>query len=164
MDLTFKQTVDEIVARHHSLLRRELPEITELIDMLAASEPDCDLSEACEISKRVRKKIEAHLKDEETVLFPTGIALESGAPSPPSDLDIMERLKEMEREHDGCGNALATVSTLVAAVPQSELRDKVLESIGVVLEDLVVHVERENSFVHPKLVELLNSAHTRSAH
>lgn len=156
MQSSFKQIVEEIVARHHSLLRKELPRITELLNELAGDCPDSEsLSEARQIYKKVRSKIETHLKDEESVLFPTGIALESGGDVPHSEMDLRARLEEMEKEHDGCGNALGTISQMVNTVAQSELREKLLDAIQVVQEDLRIHVEKENTQVHPRFIELL---------
>lgn len=159
MQSSFKQLVEEIVARHHSLLRKELPRITELMEGLTGDCPDSEsLSEAQQIYKKVRSKIETHLKDEEVVLFPTGIALESGGDVPHSEMDLRARLEEMEKEHDGCGNALATISQMVSTVAQSELREKLLHALQVVQEDLRIHVEKENTQVHPRFIELLRNA------
>lgn len=155
MQSSFKEVVEEIVATHHSFLRKELPKVSELLDALSTScSGDETFEEAQQIYKKVRTKIEVHLKDEETSLFPTGIALESGTPVPPCDLDLLERLKEMEKEHDGCGNALNTVSGMIASLPQSDLREQVLEKIKLLQEDLRVHVDKENTQVHPRFLEL----------
>ena len=156
MQSSFKQIVEEIVSVHHSLLRKELPRITELIDGLFSDCPDSEsLSEAQQIYKKVRSKIETHLKDEETVLFPTGIALESGGEIPHSEMDLRARLEEMEKEHDGCGNALGTISQMVRAVAQNERCEKLLQALQVVQDDLRIHVEKENTQVHPRFIELL---------
>jgi iron-sulfur cluster repair protein YtfE (RIC family) len=158
MQSSFKQIVEEIVARHHSLLRRELPKITELIDALFAEHPDsATCNEARQIYAKVRTKVETHLRDEETVLFPTGIALESGNDAPSTEMDLLARLEEMEKEHDGCGNALNTILQMINTVEQSELRDQLLETIQLVQEDLRVHVEKENRQVHPRFIELVGA-------
>ncbi len=158
MQSSFKEIVDEIVANHHSLLRKELPKISELLDALST---DCSeresFCEAQQIYIKVRTKIEAHLKDEETLLFPTGVALESGAPLPPCDLNLRDRLEEMEKEHDGCGNALTTISGMIATLPQSEQREQVIDKIKFVQEDLRVHVEKENTLVHPLFLKLFSA-------
>jgi len=158
MQFSFKQIVEEIVARHHSLLRRELPRITELTDELSTGSPDNEsLKEAQQLFKKVRTKIETHLKDEETILFPTGIALETGGPVPQTDMDLLARLEEMEKEHDGCGNALGIVSQMINTLAQSELRDQTLNAIETVQQDLRIHVEKENTQVHPRFIELLGA-------
>jgi iron-sulfur cluster repair protein YtfE (RIC family) len=159
MHSSFQQLVEEIVARHHSLLRKELPRITDLIEALVSDCPDSEsLSEAQQIYRKVRSKIETHLKDEETVLFPTGIALESGGEIPHSEMDLRARLEEMEKEHDGCGNALGIISQMVSAVAQSEHRQQLLSALQVVQDDLRIHVEKENTQVHPQFIELLGRA------
>jgi iron-sulfur cluster repair protein YtfE (RIC family) len=147
------------MSSHHSLLRRELPKISELMSSLSSEYPDNEpLTEAKQIYTKVRTKVETHLKDEETVLFPTGIALESGGSAAPTEINLLERLAEMEKEHDGCGNALAGIQrTLVDSVPTCELRDKLLTNIQVVQDDFVVHVEKENTRVHPMFIELFES-------
>ncbi len=156
MDSSFKDIVEEIVSRHHSLLRRELPKITEMLNRLSSGEGKNDsVSEAQHIYQKVRTKIETHLKDEETILFPIGITLESGGTPPPAEIDLLERLNEMEKEHDGCGNALTTIYQMIAnSTPQGELRDELLNTIQRVQDDLRIHVEKENEQVHPRFIKL----------
>ncbi len=155
--MSFRTIVEEIMSNHHSLLRRELPKITDLMNSLSSEYPDNQpLAEARQIYTKVRTKVETHLKDEETVLFPTGIALESGGSQIPTDMNLLDRLAEMEKEHDGCGKALSGIQqTLINSVPPCELRDRVFANIQLVQNDFVVHVEKENSKVHPMFVELL---------
>lgn len=147
------------MSNHHSLLRRELPKISELMDLLSDEYPDIDsLTEAKQIYSKVRSKVETHLKDEETVLFPTGIALEAGSDTVPTEMNLLERLAEMEKEHDGCGKALAGIQkTLNECVPACELRANLLTNIQLVQDDFVLHVEKENTRVHPMFIELFES-------
>ncbi|MBI2810547.1 MAG: hemerythrin domain-containing protein [Candidatus Melainabacteria bacterium] len=159
MPHSFKELVEGIVSKHHSLLRRELPKITEMLSQLSAqcrgSEP---LSEAEQIFKKVRTKIETHLNDEETSLFPTGIALEAGKAAPPCEMDLLARLEEMEKEHENCGNALTKILQMVSTVPASQLREHVIDTIAYVQDDLNIHVEKENTQVHPRFLELVGAS------
>jgi iron-sulfur cluster repair protein YtfE (RIC family) len=154
--VSFQTIVEDIMSSHHSLLRRELPRITELMEALSTAYPDnAPLGEAKQIYARVRTKVEAHLKDEETILFPTGVALECGDTPTPTEMDLLERLAEMEKEHDGCGNALTGVQkTILDFVPECELRAKLLATLQLVQDDFVVHVEKENTKVHPMFIAL----------
>ncbi len=129
------------------------------MNSLSDQHPDNEaLTEARQIYSKIRSKVETHLKDEETVLFPSGIALEAGGAAEPTEMNLLERLAEMEKEHDGCGNALAGVQrTLTDLVPASELRDKLLANIQNVQDDFVLHVEKENSKVHPMFIALFES-------
>jgi iron-sulfur cluster repair protein YtfE (RIC family) len=157
--VSFQTIVEEIMATHHSLLKRELPKISEQAAALSSQYPENDaLAEAVQIYSKVRNKVETHLKDEETVLFPSGIALERGGASVPTEMNLVERLAEMEKEHDGCGKTLTSIQkTIETTVPASAMRDKLLASIQLVQDDFVAHVEKENSRVHPMFLELLKA-------
>jgi iron-sulfur cluster repair protein YtfE (RIC family) len=159
MQNSFKEIVEDIVSKHHSLLRRELPKITDMLSALSAqSNPNESLSEAEQIYKKVRTKIETHLHDEETSLFPTGIAIEAGQAALPCEMDLIARVEEMEKEHEGCSNALTKIAAMIHTVPSSELREQVLNTIRTVQEDLAVHVEKENTQVHPRFLKLVGAS------
>ncbi len=155
--MSFQKIVEEIMSTHHNLLRRELPKISELIKALTTENAESkSLKEAQQIFEKVRAKVEAHLRDEETILFPTGVALESGGQAIQTEMNLLERLAEMEKEHDGCGNALAGVyQTTIDDASASELKEQLLATIEIVQEDFVSHVEKENAKVHPMLINLV---------
>lgn len=153
---TFKETVDEIVVTHHSLLKRELPRINGMVDELATLQVQNEsMDEARQIFKKVRLKIETHMKDEESILFPFGIARETGKLPSATELDMLARLVEMEKEHDGCTNALGTICALLSNTPPNALRDQCLSTVGLVIEDLRIHANKENTTVHPRLIEFI---------
>ena len=159
--MTFKILVEEIMATHHSLLKRELPKISQQMVALSEQYPQNEaLTEAKQIYAKVRNKVETHLKDEESILFPYGIALENGSPySDPqaTEMNLTERLAEMEKEHDGCGKTLTGIQkTIETTVPASQMRDGLLANIQLVQDDFVVHVDKENSQVHPQFLALLS--------
>ena len=152
---SFQEIVDDIVVTHHSFLRRELPRVTDALNALVEECPDsAPLQEARQIFNKVRNKIETHLRDEESFLFPTGIALEAGKAVPDCELNLVERLAEMEKEHDGCGGALSTITQMVASCPASELRAQAINRLEAVQSDLDVHVQKENERVHPMFLKL----------
>lgn len=159
MQNSFKELVEGIVAKHHSLLRRELPNITDMLTSLSDQcNHDAELREAEQIFEKVRSKIETHLYDEETSVFPTGIALEAGNTAPLCEMDLLARVEEMEKEHENCGNALGKIAQMVGSAPASELRDRVIDTIKLVRDDLDVHVEKENTQVHPRFIELVGAS------
>lgn len=156
--MSFKELTDSIVALHHSFLRRELPTITNGLEALSlelsASEK---ITEAQSLFRKVRDKIEAHLKDEETLLFPTGSALELGEMPPAADIDLLERLAEMEKEHENCGNALRLLAQMLVDLPESQTREKVLSAVRSLSCDMDEHVRKENEEVHPRFLELMKA-------
>lgn len=153
---TFRTIVEEIMSTHHAFLRRELPRISEIFQSLTGDSNSAELDEARMIFEKVRSKVETHLRDEETVLFPTGIALESGLQPEPSEMNFLERLAEMEKEHDGCSKTLGSISqTIDKYAPESELKQNLLKTIELVQLDFVSHVDKENNKVHPMFLELI---------
>jgi len=154
--MSLKQTTDTIVATHHSFLRRELPRLSELLEALSiVCVADASMKEAQQLYTKVRNKIEAHLRDEETELFPTAAALEEGVPPPPASMDLRERLQEMEVEHENCGKALGQLEEMLSSLSNNPIKDETLAALRKVRADRDVHVEKENSLVHPRLFELL---------
>jgi len=163
--MSLKETTDAIVATHHSFLRRELPRLSELLEALsnvcaddaAKLQDAASVSEAQQLYTKVRTKIEAHLRDEEAVLFPTAAALEEGTPPPLSSMDLHERLQEMESEHNNCGKALVTLDQMLGRLSNSTLKETTVAALQELRADLDVHVDKENTLVHPRLFELLRS-------
>ncbi len=154
--MSFRVLTEQIVAQHHSLLRREFSNLSLLVAEMAAQASDGNFTEAEKLCSKIRTKIEAHLSDEETVLFPTGIALEEGKTPPTSEIDLLARLAEMELEHDNCGKGLKLLAQMISAQTESELRDKTYAVLQAIIADMDVHVEKENKHVHPKFLELMN--------
>ena len=157
--MSFKVLTEQIVAQHHSLLRRELPYLSQLVKELAEQTSEgSSLGEAEKLCNKIRTNIETHLRDEETLLFPTGIALEEGRIPPASDMDLLARLQEMEQEHENCGKGLQLLSQMISAQPESEARNKTLSTLQSIIADMDVHVEKENTQVHPHFLELMKNA------
>lgn len=157
--MTFKELTDSIVAVHHSFLRRELPAVSYQLEDLAKELQDGkEIAEAQSLFKKVRDKVEVHLKDEETTLFPTGNALEQGQTPPQAEFDLLERLASMEKEHDNCGNALKLLLQMISELPASNLQKKLFTSVSALSQDMDEHVRKENTEVHPRFLELLSAA------
>lgn len=157
--MNFSELTNSIVARHHSYLRKVLPAISisldELVTQLKGNE---NVSEAQSLFKKIRNKIEVHLNDEETVLFPTGCALELGQKPPKPDFDLLERLASMEEEHHNCGNALKLLLQMLSELPDSELQSKLKITVATLCDDMDEHVKKENEEVHPRFMDLVKAA------
>ncbi|MBX9571249.1 MAG: hemerythrin domain-containing protein [Candidatus Obscuribacterales bacterium] len=157
--MNFTELTNSIVAVHHSFLRRELPAVsTQLEELSKELGNSTEISEAQSLFKKIRDKVEAHIKDEETTLFPTGSALEQGQTPPQAEFDLLERLASMEKEHDNCGNALKLLHQMLSDLPPSELQERVAMSVSALSQDMDEHVRKENTEVHPRFLELLKTA------
>lgn len=155
-EASLKELTEHIVAKHHSFLRRHLPQITELFQ--AAKQTRLQLpttiAEAQTIFLTVRTKIEAHLRDEEQFLFPIGICLSGGGTPDACELDLKARLEEMEKEHDNAGTALAKCRQLLSAFNDPDIKD-IITALDSLIDDLDEHVRVENTYIHPLLKQYL---------
>ncbi len=155
------QMAEHIIYRHHGFLRRELPRLFQLLEHIRQSQ-GVDLEKAAEIEKifqAVKQKIEKHLCDEEELLFPICRRLEAGEKVESPHMDMIARLQEMEVEHGNADRALTRMRELaggLAASPEMAhpCRD-LLSGLEALQADLKVHVEKENTFLHPLALELL---------
>jgi iron-sulfur cluster repair protein YtfE (RIC family) len=168
--LSLKELIQNILMEHHVLLRRELPRLELLLGEIAAEygAENQKLCEAFETFKKVKCKIEIHLGDEEQFLFPACLKLENGeAADQISDEvkagpNLLDRLVEMESEHENSGKAFETILAVVNAVAVTEdsadgICHQFAAGLASVIADLKVHVQKENEQVHPRARQLLSA-------
>ena len=125
------------------------------------------MCEAFEAFKKVKCKIEIHLGDEEQFLFPACLKLESSEAADPAIVEVtagpnlLDRLVEMESEHETSGKAFETILAVVNAVAVTEdsadgICHQFADGLTAVIADLKVHVQKENEQVHPRARQLLS--------
>lgn len=167
MALSLKDLIHNILTEHHVLLRRELPRLELLLGEIAAEYgvQNQKLCEAFETFKKVKCKIEIHLGDEEQFLFPACLKLENGeAVDQISDEvkagpNLLDRLVEMESEHENSGKAFEAILAVVNAVDEESadgICHQFAAGLAAVIADLKVHVQKENEQVHPRARQLLS--------
>ena len=169
MTVSLKDLIQNILTEHHVLLRRELPRLELLLGEINAEfgADNQKLCEAFESFKKVKSKIEIHLGDEEQFLFPVCLKLDSGELASQSSDEVatgpnlLERLVEMESEHENSGKAFDAILTVVNAIAVDEGRadgicHQFVAGLAVVIADLKVHVQKENDQVHPRARQLLS--------
>ncbi|MBX6311730.1 MAG: iron-sulfur cluster repair di-iron protein [Isosphaeraceae bacterium] len=153
---TLGRLIDFIVATHHAYLRRELPRLTVLIDKVAAAHGGRhpELNELRSVFASLREGLEAHLAEEEQVAFPLIKQLEAAraiSGSPP--IGLADSLRDMEREHDEVGAALARLRTLTGGyAPPADACNTfraMLNGLAELETDLHYHVHRENNILFP---------------
>ncbi|MBP6745583.1 hemerythrin domain-containing protein [bacterium] len=170
MALSLKELIQNILMEHHVLLRRELPRLELLLGEIAAEygAENQKLCEAFETFKKVKCKIEIHLGDEEQFLFPACLKLESSEAADPAIVEVtagpnlLDRLVEMESEHENSGKAFETILAVVNAVAVTEdsadgICHQFADGLTAVIADLKVHVQKENEQVHPRARQLLSA-------
>lgn len=158
--------INNIQSEHHALLRRELPRLDLLLERLTEIHGTLypELSEAAQTFRKVRSKIEIHLGDEERLLFPVCLKLENGenVATLLQDCNLLNRLNEMEQEHESSARVLANIRNIVDGVAlqtgdSSGQFQSFIDGLAELLADLQVHVQKENDQVHPRARQLLSA-------
>ena len=169
MTSSLKDLIQNILTEHHVLLRRELPCLELLLSEITSKYGSRNqrLCEAFETFKKVKSKIDIHLGDEEQFLFPACLKLESeAAVQSTAELsagpNLLERLAEMENEHENSGKAFEAILAVVNAVAVTEdsadgICHQFADGLAAVIADLKVHVQKENEQVHPRARQLLSA-------
>jgi regulator of cell morphogenesis and NO signaling len=150
---------DHIVTVHHDGLRRELPQMTELLDSVIRVHGPVHpaLYKLAPVFAGLRDELVPHLELEERLLFPACRALDAdGADSGPID-EVL--LATHERDHRHIGAALAVLRDLTDDydVDQAICRThrRWLEALDALELDLHRHIHEENSVLFPRVRALL---------
>jgi regulator of cell morphogenesis and NO signaling len=157
---TMGELVGFIVATHHAYLRRELPRLEELAEKVADAHGarHSELAQLRDVFGALKDCLEAHLEEEERVLFPMIKRLEARA-SRPGLLDvggIQGTIAALEREHDDAGFALARIRALTGgfSVPAGACASyrMLLAGLAELETDMHHHVHRENNILFPEAI------------
>jgi regulator of cell morphogenesis and NO signaling len=158
-DLSFLS--DYIVNVHHAYLWENLPQIAAYVHKVAqvhgTNHPE--VIEIAAIFDRIATDLDAHLRVEEEVLFPTIRKVEAagktGAVPDPKDLDtIGVSLEKLIREHDKVGEAVHAIRRLSNdyALPSDACNTFMVtyQKLKEFEDDLHKHVHLENNILFPK--------------
>lgn len=160
------ELIRHIVARHHTWLRAELPDIGQLIRQTIAGEGHTRSGRFVEIEKLFRqfqRETENHLKKEEAVLFPLIERLEARAasglrPERQSFGPLSNPVQFMREDHELADRLLEQMKELAAESGATQeataARRVVLERLKAVEEDLAIHVRLEDSILFPRAIQL----------
>ncbi|NDL68247.1 iron-sulfur cluster repair di-iron protein [Anaerotalea alkaliphila] len=146
-DLTSGELVDRIVGRHHAFLKRELPVLRELLSTILKvhGHRHEELYEIHKVFRELALELESHLVKEEEELFPK---LASGGK------ECGELIRELEREHDGAGEALHRLTELTDhfRVPADGCRTYGIAygKLQELVADMYLHVHAENNVLFPR--------------
>ncbi len=153
--------IDEIIARHHAYVRRELPHLTALCqNVLAAhggSHPE--LAELPQVLAGLDQELALHMFKEERVLFPWVKQLESGstAGAPPFGT-VQNPIRVMEDEHRAAAAALERFRVLTHnyTVPADACPafEALVAGLRAFDADLRLHIYKENQVLFPRAIEL----------
>lgn len=139
--------IDHILARHHAVHRREIPELVELARKVEAvhrqhAEVPAGLAEALEA---MGEELELHMAKEEQVLFP--LMRRGGHPM------IVHPIAKMRAEHDEHGERLREIERLTRDLnlPADACTTWRALYVGTrkLVDDLMEHIHLENNLLFP---------------
>jgi len=162
---TLTALIEDIIQRHHAYLRRRLPELTRMLDRVAAAhgQRHPELYAIREVLASLRDELTTHMMKEERILFPAIVELERAqAESRRCALfgcgSMANPIAVMESEHRSAGDALSLLHRLTNAydVPNDacETYRALFNGLKELEADLHLHIHKENNILFPKAVEL----------
>jgi regulator of cell morphogenesis and NO signaling len=156
---------DYIVNTHHAYLNENTRQIAVYANKIAevhgAHHPE--VIEIAGIFDRIATDMEAHLREEEEVLFPAikriDAARKGDSEPEAADLNkIRESLEKLNREHDAIGDAVHTIRDLSKGytIPEDVCNTFVItyRKLKEFEDDLHKHVHLENNILFPKAARL----------
>jgi regulator of cell morphogenesis and NO signaling len=157
---------NHIVDVHHAALRRELPQIQELLDsvMRVHGPVDLHLRELPATFAGLRGGLERHMELEEQVLFPACRALEESGLSASINGPAVDAI---EHDHDEVADKLAPLRELTADYDTAQAlcrtHHRLLEALQSLELELHQHVHEENNILLPRLRSLLRTPGEQAA-
>jgi regulator of cell morphogenesis and NO signaling len=161
---------DDIVARHHAYVRRELPRLRALCRTAqtthGSSHPE--LLPLAEVLADLAQELDQHMFKEEHVLFPWVKQLELGtAVGAPPFGSVQNPIRVMEDEHRQAAEALerARVLTRNFTPPADACAafEALFEGLRALDADLRLHIYKENHVLFPRALALEAHVLSRSA-
>ncbi|MBN9624076.1 MAG: DUF542 domain-containing protein [Actinobacteria bacterium] len=152
---TIDELCDHIVSTHHDYLRQEMPRISDLLArVVRAHGADCLDFEIIERAfASLRADLDAHIDEEERLLFPACRALgRDGETGDELDQGTVGRQRD---EHEAVGRKLTALRALTGGYDTSRAlcstHRALLESLRLMEADLHRHIHEENNVLLPRV-------------
>lgn len=165
---TLAELIAHLVGTHHAYLRTTLPRLSELLATVtathAAAQPELVALER--VYARFRAEMEAHMDQEEQVVFPLIVRLERGlADQALGERFLAQQLARMESEHHAAGGDLDAIARLTEGFGAPEgacdSQRALWRGLSDVFADTHRHVHKENSILFPRAARLAGVAPSR---
>jgi regulator of cell morphogenesis and NO signaling len=158
--MTLTALVDHIEQTHHHYLKEALPALVEKAERVAHKHGwrDPRLALVAETMRALAEEMVHHMAKEEQILFPlvrereqTGTVCGHGG-------SVANPIRQMEREHDGAGAAVARLRELTDGfTPDADACNThraMLAGFARLETDLHEHVHKENDVLFPRVLAL----------
>lgn len=164
-DAALPELIRHILERYHAKLRQELPRLGAMAEKVEAvhGARHPELAEVRRTFDHLRGELEMHTAKEEQILFPLIEELAAAeilgyAPEPMHCGSVSNPIRVMEMEHDGAGQALATLRSLTGGFTPPEdacnTYRGLLHGLAELEADTHHHIHLENNILFPRAAEL----------
>lgn len=152
--------VDHIQTVHHGFMNRELPRLAALVRKVAGvhGNAHAELILLQDVFTEFCREVAEHMAKEESALFPWIRALETGTRGPSNSVPLDGPVRQMMREHEDAGVALAKMRELTRGfVPPNNACGTyrvMLSGLADIEADMHTHVHKENNILFPRALAL----------
>lgn len=157
----YSKLIDHVVNSHHSYLNEALPRLSELTTKILRvhGANHSELMKVHRLLHSLKMEMEEHLIKEEEIVFPLIIKYENAGDKKILK-DAVEKIIELEKEHEGAGTILKELREITKdyEVPEDacnsyKMTYKLLQELE---DDTFRHIHLENNIMFPRLMEELN--------
>ncbi|MFN3432322.1 MAG: iron-sulfur cluster repair di-iron protein [Candidatus Sericytochromatia bacterium] len=156
------ELIAHVVSTHHAHLRTTLPRLGDLLALVAATHAMAqpELTELVGVYADFQSEMQAHMDQEEQVVFPLIIRLERGLEDRAlGERFLTQQLARMDAEHQEAGKDLERMSRLTQGfTPPRDACDShraLLVGLFELVADTHRHVHKENSILFPRAAALV---------
>jgi regulator of cell morphogenesis and NO signaling len=155
--------IHHIQSRYHEPLRLELPRLDAMLDKVVSRHGDALPEILLPLQRRFKQlqvELLAHMAEEDRVLFPLVVALESGKalPTPDASRPTQLPIAIMEADHQEAGAALAFIRQVTDGFAPPEWACPTFRGLYYGLSqleaDMHLHVHLENNILFPRAARL----------
>ncbi|MGA8943051.1 MAG: iron-sulfur cluster repair di-iron protein [Thermoactinomyces sp.] len=162
-NVSYADLISHIVNTHHGYLNNELPILSQFVTkILRVHGPNHpELASLHRAFHQLKMDLEQHLVSEEEILFP--LILEYEKTGSVSALEkALQKIDELESEHDDAGNLLKEMRKITNqyTLPEGACRTYTLtfQKLEQLESDMFQHVHLENNIMFPRLREELKNS------
>lgn len=158
-EANFSILIDHIIQKHHRYIQEELPQLSPYVTKVfrVHGQTESHLSTVHRLFHELKLELEQHIIKEETLVFPLIKKYEQNSTQENLILAI-ERLEELEQEHDGAGDLIKELRIITNDFTPPEHACRTYRMVYNRLEDfesdLFQHVHLENNILFKRLLSL----------
>ncbi|WP_410983235.1 iron-sulfur cluster repair di-iron protein [Bacillus cereus] len=158
-EVSFSTLMEHIIHTHHRYIQEELPQLSPYVTKVfrVHGQTESHLSDVHRLFHELKLELEQHIIKEETLVFPLIKKYEQN-PTQENLVLAIEKLEELEQEHDGAGDLIKELRSITNDFTPPEHACRTYRMVYNRLEDfesdLFQHVHLENNILFKRLLAI----------